>query len=335
MPIRTAFAPCALCDSCVVKSSVIIVSPANAKANNGNWHTAARWARMLARDYAVKIVERWSPERVLPDAMIALHARRSYDSIVRFRKRRADGGLLLALTGTDVYRDIHSDEQAQHSLELADEMIVLQPKAIEELPERLRWKTRVVYQSARSLVPGEKSKRRFNIIQVGHLRHEKDPFTPITALRSLMDESRIRLIHVGGALDREHADAIKLVAKEEPRLTWAGAKDHSRTRRYIKRANLLVIASKMEGGANVIVEAVTSGVPVIASRVSGNVGMLGEDYAGYFEFGNAHDCAALMQRCESDKRFLAKLASQSAKRAKLFAPEREAAGIRAAVKAVL
>jgi putative glycosyltransferase (TIGR04348 family) len=324
-----------LCDSCGVKPSVIIVSPANAKANNGNWHTAARWARMLARDYAVKIVERWSPERVLPDAMIALHARRSYESIVRYRKRRAEGGLLLALTGTDVYRDIHSDEHAQESLELADEMIVLQPKAIEELPEHLRWKTRVVYQSARALVPGEKSKRRFNIIQVGHLRHEKDPFTPITALRTLMDESRIRLVHVGGALDREHADTIKTVAKDEPRLNWAGAKDHLRTRRYIKRSNLLVIASKMEGGANVIVEAVTSGVPVIASKVSGNVGMLGEDYAGYFEFGNAHDCAALMQRCESDKRFFAKLASQCAKRAKLFTPEREAAGIRSAVKSVL
>jgi putative glycosyltransferase (TIGR04348 family) len=235
---------------------------------------------MLIRDYAVKIVERWSPERVLPDAMIALHARRSYDSIARFRKRRADGGLLLALTGTGVYRDIHTDEHAQRSLALADEMVVLQPKAIEELPEHLRWKTRVVYQSARALVPGEKSIRRFNIIQVGHLRHEKDPFTPIAALRTLMDESRIHLIHVGGALDREHADTIKMVAKEEPRLSWAGAKDHSRTRRYIKRANLLVIASKMEGGANVIVEAVTCGVPVIASRVSGNVGMLGDDYAG-------------------------------------------------------
>lgn len=290
---------------------------------------------MLARDYAVKIVERWSPERRLPDAMVALHARRSADSIARFRRHRSEGGLLLALTGTDVYRDIHSDESAQHSLEFADALITLQPKALDELPEHLRWKTRVIFQSARTLVPGEKSKRRFNIIQVGHLRHEKDPFTPITAMRTLMDESRIRLIHVGGALDREHADTIKQVARDEPRLAWVGAKDRSKTRKYIKRANLLVIASKMEGGANVIVEAVTSGVPVIASRVSGNVGMLGDDYAGYFEFGLAHDCAALMQRCESDKRFLAKLASQCAKRAKLFAPEREAAAIRVAVKSVL
>ncbi len=290
---------------------------------------------MLARDYAVKIVERWSPERELPDAMIALHARRSADSIVRFRKRRESGGVLLALTGTDVYRDIHTDESAQHSLELADEMVVLQPKALEELPESLRWKARVVYQSARALVPGDKSKRRFNIIQVGHLRHEKDPFTPITALRTLMDESRIRLIHVGGALDKEHADLIKAVQRDEPRLAWAGAKDRARTRRFIKRSNLLVLASKMEGGANVIVEAVTSGVPVIASDVSGNIGMLGDDYLGYFKFGDAHACAALMQRCESDKKFLAKLAAQCSKRAKLFAPEREAAGIRAAVKSVM
>jgi putative glycosyltransferase (TIGR04348 family) len=318
-----------------VKSKVVIVSPASAKSNNGNWHTAARWARMLSRDYAVKVVERWANERSLPDVLLALHARKSADSIARYRQRRDSGGVLLALTGTDVYRDIHTDETAQASLEFADEMIALQPNAIEELPDSLRWKTRVIYQSARTLIPGEKSKRRFNIIQVGHLRHEKDPFTPITALRTLMDESRIRLIHVGGALDREHADTIKQVARDEPRLAWVGAKDRSKTRKYIKRANLLVIASRMEGGANVIVEAVTSGVPVIASRISGNIGMLGDDYAGYFEFGNAHDCAALMQRCESDKRFLAKLTSQCAKRAKLFAPEREAAGIRAAVKSLV
>jgi putative glycosyltransferase (TIGR04348 family) len=318
-----------------VKPTVVIVSPANAKANNGNWHTAARWARMLSRDYAVKVVERWSVEHPIPNVMIALHARRSADSISRYRRIRESGGVALALTGTDVYRDLEDSDSAQRSLELADELIVLQPKALEVLPECVRWKTRVIYQSARVLIPGEKSKRRFNVIQVGHLRHEKDPFTPITALRTLADESRIRLVHVGGALDREHADAIKTVQKHEPRLKWAGAKDHSRTRRYIKQSNLLVIASKLEGGANVIVEAINSNVPVIASKVSGNVGMLGEDYAGYFKFGDAHACAALMQRCEADPKFLAKLTAQCAKRAKLFTTERETNAIRAVVKSLL
>jgi putative glycosyltransferase (TIGR04348 family) len=318
-----------------VKPKVVIVSPANAKANNGNWHTAARWARMLSRDYAVKVVERFVHEPERADVLLALHARKSADSVARFREQRSTGGVLLALTGTDVYRDIHEDEKAQQTLEFADAMIALQPKAIEELPEALRWKTQVIFQSARALIPGEKSTRHFNVIQVGHLRHEKDPFTPITALRTLMDESRIRLTHVGAALDREHADTMKTVALEEPRLRWVGAKDRSRTRGYIKRAHVLVIASRMEGGANVIVEAVTSGVPVIASRISGNVGMLGDDYAGYFEFGNAHDCAALMQRCETDQRFFAKLKLQCAKRAKCFTPEREAAAIRRAVHSLV
>jgi putative glycosyltransferase (TIGR04348 family) len=318
-----------------VKPTVVIVSPANAKANNGNWHTAARWARMLSRDYAVKVVERWSVERPIPDVLIALHARRSADSIARYRRARPLGGVLLVLTGTDVYRDLKDSDSAQRSVTLADALVVLQPKALDELRDEAHWKARVVYQSARVLTPGEKSKRRFNVIQVGHLRHEKDPFTPITALRTLPEESRIRLIHVGGALDREHADAIKTVQKHEPRLKWAGAKDHSRTRRYIKQSNLLVLASKMEGGANVIVEAITSGVPVIASKVSGNIGMLGEDYAGYFKFGDSHACAALMQRCEADPKFFAKLSAQCAKRLKLFTPEREANGIRAAVKSLL
>ena len=315
-----------------MKPSVVIVSPANAKANNGNWHTAARWARFLSRDYAVNVVQSWSVGDARPDAMLALHARRSAASMAQFRQVRIAGGLILALTGTDVYGDIHSDEAAQRSLQLADRLVLLQTNAMFELPEALRPKCVVVYQSAATLTPGTRSTRHFNIVQVGHLRHEKDPFTPITALRLLPAESRIRLMQIGTALDAHHADTMAVVLQHEPRLRWLGGLTRAQTRQHIKRAHLLVIASKMEGGANVIVEAITAGTPVIASHISGNIGMLGEDYPGYFPYADAAACAALMRRAESDVRFMKQLAAACAKRAKLFAPEREAAAIRACVK---
>lgn len=314
-----------------MKPSVLIVSPANAKANNGNWHTAARWARFLSRNYAVNIVQQWTVKEVLPDVMLALHARRSAESMAQFRQTRAHGGLILALTGTDVYADIHTDESAQRSLALADRLIVLQPNAIAELPEMYRHKCDIVFQSATSLTPGRPAARHFEVVQVGHLRHEKDPFTPITALRQLPTDSRIRLLHIGTALDSHHADTLAVVLKHEPRLHWLGGLTRAQTRQRIKRAQLLVIASKMEGGANVIVEAVTAGTPVIASHISGNIGMLGEDYPGYFPFGDAAGCAALMRRAETDARFMKQLTSACAKRAKLFAPEREMAAIRGTV----
>ena len=316
-----------------MKPSVVIVSPANAKANNGNWHTAARWARFLSRDYAVNVVQSWSVGDAQPDAMLALHARRSAASMAQFRQVRIAGGLILALTGTDVYGDIHSDEAAQRSLQLADRLVLLQTNAMFELPEALRPKCVVVYQSAATLTPGTRSSRHFNIVQVGHLRHEKDPFTPITALRLLPAESRIRLMQIGTALDAHHADTMAVVLQHEPRLRWLGGLTRAQTRQHIKRAHLLVIASKMEGGANVIVEAITAGTPVIASRISGNIGMLGEDYPGYFPFGDVQACASLMQRAETDSRFMKQLTVACAKRATLFAPEREATAIRAVVGA--
>jgi putative glycosyltransferase (TIGR04348 family) len=319
----------------VVKPRVVIVSPANAKANNGNWHTAARWARFLARDYAVKIVERWTAPDEVPEVLLALHARRSSPSLLNYRAVRPSGGVLLALTGTDVYRDIHDDELAKQSLDIADRMIVLQSAALAELSAEHRKKCDVVYQSAAFLKPAPRYVTRFDLVQVGHLRHEKDPFTPITALRNLPAGSRIRLTHIGNPLDQHHADTMKIVTRDEPRLVWLGGLGHAATRQRIKRAHALVIASVMEGGANVIVEAITSGVPVIASDISGNRGMLGDDYPGYFPLGDAVACAKLMHRVETEAAFYKRLCRAAAKRAQWFAPHRETAAIRAAVAKLL
>ncbi len=89
-----------------------------------------------------------------------------------------------------------------------------------------------------------------------------------------------------------------------------------------------MISSRMEGGANVIVEAVTAGTPVLASRISGNEGMLGTDYAGYYPVGDAVALAALLHRADTDPAYYLLLQTQCAARAPLFAPEREAAGVR-------
>lgn len=318
-----------------MSSSVVIVSPGTAIANNGNWQTAARWARFLSPQHAVRVCERWREGDVLPDVMIALHARRSADSIACFRRRRAHGRLLVALTGTDVYRDIHDDEAAQQSLARADRLLVLQSRALDELTPKQRIKASVLYQSAPTLKPAVRGVRHFDIVQVGHLRHEKDPFTPITALRHLPRDSRIRLTHIGTALDGQHGETMATVCRSEPRLRWLGGLGHAATRQRIKRAHLLVIASRMEGGANVIVEAITSSVSVIASDVSGNVGMLGEHYPGYFPFADATACAQLMLRCERDAGFRARIERACEARAPLFAPEREARGIRAVVARLL
>ena len=79
----------------------------------------------------------------------------------------------------------------------------------------------------------------------------------------------------------------------------------------------------MRRGTNVVGEAVALAVPVIASRIPGNVGLLGEDYPGYFRPRDTRGLAALLRRAESDPRVLRKLAAACHKRLPLFRPQRE------------
>ena len=312
-------------------SQLTIVSPALQDANNGNWQTAQRWAHLLSDTYRTRIVQHWPDSDVIaftaghtPDTvLLALHARRSADSVAAWHAQRGSKGLVVALTGTDLYRDIHTDNVAQRSLDLAEKLIVLQPLGLNALPSRYHAKTHVVLQSTTSRKTLHKTARHLRAVMVGHLRDEKSPQTLFAAARLLKPEDGILIEHIGAGLDEKLAqDAIKTRAACA-HYTWLGALKHTQTRAKIQRAHVLVHASKMEGGAHVIMEAVCSGTPVIASRIDGNVGMLGAQYDGYFALGDAQALAKLLLRCRGDSAFLDHLRAQCALRAPLFAPQAE------------
>jgi putative glycosyltransferase (TIGR04348 family) len=305
---------------------ILIVSPASARENNGNWQTASRWQRFLVQSgrYRVTLAQGWEPGQPAPDLLIALHARRSAAALAAFAQAHPDRPRLLVLTGTDVYRDIHEDAAALASLVHADALVALQPRAIDELPPAARAKASVIYQSAPALRRARADA--CDVAMIGHLRAEKDPLTFMRASRLVM-ASGLRLLHVGGVLDPELGEAARQAQADNPCYRWLGALPHMRTRRLLRRCRAMVICSRMEGGANVIIEAVTSGVPVLASDISGNRGMLGEDYAGYFAPGDAVALARLLERVALDPRFHAQLLRQCAARRRLFAPARERAAL--------
>lgn len=305
---------------------IALITPYLAQARNGNAHTAARWARCLrALGHRVHVAVTWDGRAA--DMMIALHARRSAASIQRYAAACPGRPLIVVLTGTDLYRDIRVDAAAQRALQWATRLVVLQARGLDELTPVLRAKAAVIYQSAPSLKPAARPKRRFDVCVAAHLREEKDPLRAAYASGLLPAASRIRVRHVGQALDPEWTVEAERCAQDFPRWHWLGSRSHGETRRAIARSHLLVNSSRMEGGAIVIIEAVTAGVPVLASRIPGNEGMLGLDYAGFFPLGDEGALAALLRRCETDPAFYAELKQQCATRAALFLPERECAAI--------
>lgn len=280
-----------------------LVTPVAPQSRQGNRTTALRWARILrSLGHRVKISQEFKGQSC--DLLIALHARRSYASIARFRDIYPTLPLIVALTGTDLYGDIHTNSEAQHSLQLASRLIVLQPTGFDELPEELRAKTRVVFQSAVGLkTPSVKSKTTFDVCVLAHLRPVKDPLRAAMASRFLPSSSRIRILQVGKALSEEMAERAHAEAAANPRYQWLGELPRWQARRVLARSHVMVLSSTMEGGANAVSEALAVSIPVLASYIPGSIGLLGADYPGYFPVADTLALKQLLQRAETDERF--------------------------------
>jgi putative glycosyltransferase (TIGR04348 family) len=291
---------------------------------NGNWQTAQRWARMLrSADYQVTVTDSFTGQAA--DVMIALHARRSAASVQRWAMERPGHAQAVVLTGTDLYGDIHIDPAAQRSLALADRLVVLHEGAVADLPLAYRPKALVCLQSTPARATLVKTTQHLRALMVGHLRDEKQPRTYFAAARLLAKRADIALDHIGAALDPALGLQASATQAACPGYRWLGTLPHAATRARIQRAHVLVHPSRVEGGAHVVIEAIRSGTPVLASRIAGNVGLLGSDYAGYFEPGDAAGLAALLLQGRDEPTILATLRAQCAARAPLFAPEHERA----------
>lgn len=312
---------------------IAIVTPAGRASKSGNRNTAVRWAGFLRElGHRVRVQVQWDGSPA--DLLLALHARKSHASIREFARVHPGRPVILALTGTDLYRDIRFDADAQASMSVARRMIVLQEEGLGELPAALRRKTRVVRQSAKPVARRPPLKSCFEVCVIGHLREEKDPFRCALALAHVPATSRIRITHLGRAMSGEMESIARNLMAREHRYRWLGEIPHWRARQVLSRSRLLVVSSRMEGGANVVSEAIASGVPVVASRVSGNVGMLGPRYFGYYPVEDEKALAGLLTRAELNPAFLRRLGAQCAARRPLFTARQEKAALAALLREI-
>jgi putative glycosyltransferase (TIGR04348 family) len=313
---------------------ILVVTPAARGSRKGNRVTALRWAAHLrALGHRVALATSFDgapsdrpstgPGRTEWDLLVALHATRSFPAVARWRRLRPGAPLVVGLTGTDLYEDLHTSADAQRSLELATRLVVLQPAGVEALPPAFRHKAHVIVQSARAAPPAPVAPGVFQVCLLAHLRRVKDPFLGAAAVRRLPARSRIRLVHLGAALDAGDAERARAEAAANPRYEWLGDRPRAAALATLAGSGLLLVTSRLEGGSNAVSEAVAAGVPVLSTRVDGTVGLLGPDYPGYFPVADAGALAALLLRAEEDPRFLASLRSGVARVGHLVAPARE------------
>lgn len=312
-----------------------MITPAAPGSKAGNRATAERWQALLEQvGHRVSIVTAYQGEPC--DLFLALHAWRSREAVRLFRETWPDNPLVVALTGTDIYQHQHEyPEQTLYSMQAADALIGLHAQVGDDIPGAFRDKLVTLFQSADKPTSQTgtvfSESPYFDICVIGHLRAEKDSLRAAKAARLLPADSRIRVSCAGKPHNDHWENLAKQELKDNPRFRWLGELEKTDIARLMAESQLLVMSSVMEGGANVVSEACRAGLPVIASDISGNTGLLGEDYRGYYPVGDTQALAEVLERAENDSRFVEQLREQVGQLASRFTPEKELASLEQAL----
>jgi putative glycosyltransferase (TIGR04348 family) len=301
---------------------ITIVTPRRPGASSGNDVTAARWRRRFEElGHTVEIIALTADEgdgfvvRDLdlgtdPDLIVVIHARRCAAAVATSQATAPDRPVVVALAGTDLYGDLPEDADARAAIDTADHLVVLQAAAIERLAgfdPALAAKAHVVHQSVDGPIPPRREPEGFVVAVLAHLRDVKDPLLAARAAARLPAASRVRVVHAGAAHDDSWEAAARREERDNPRYRWLGELPREEARELLAGATVLACTSLLEGGANVVTEAIALGVPVVGTAIDGNRGLLGADYPGLVAVGDDEALSGLLGRLETDSGALAEL----------------------------
>tara|TARA_B100000674_G_scaffold391404_1_gene335406 strand:- start:4235 stop:5200 length:966 start_codon:yes stop_codon:yes gene_type:complete len=306
--------------------NIVIITPAPKGSRSGNRASANRWAAIFRNlGHKVKVLTEYSGEDT--DFMVALHAWRSANSIKKFSEMHPDLPLVVVLTGTDAYRFINTHKKTTtDSLKVATIIVGINHLIKNILPKEYLSKLRVIVQSAKPNLNRRPLKRLFNVCFAGHLREEKDPETLFEAIRELPKISKIKVNAYGKAHSKKWEKIAIDEMKKNDRFQWHGEISHANLRNKFSSSHLLISTSIMEGGANVISEAIMADLPIIASDIDGNIGLLGQDYPGYFKVKNAKSLKDKLLQIETNPKSYNDLIRKCISLKSNFKPENEMSG---------
>ncbi len=305
---------------------IALVSPSVAGVTTGNLRSAEDYLGVFRRlGHRVAVSRTWSGEPT-PDVLVALHGAKSHAAITRFRAAHPDKPIVLVLTGTDIYPE--PDSKTLESMAIADRMVSLQDRAPRKIPDDLRHKNRTILHGAAPSgnKTSNKSEDPFDIVVAGHLRDVKDPMRAAYAARLVPPSSKIRIRHAGAILDEKYRALVARELRENHRYESLGQLSPDDLKAVTARSQLMIVSSINEGGARIVGESIVDGTPVLSSRIDGVVGLLDEDYPGYFPVRGTEELAALMSKVESDRPFRARLQAAARLREDRFDPARQVAG---------
>lgn len=315
---------------------ILIFSPKTPDSRAGNFTTASRWQKLLqSAGHRVQIgFDSTLTNFDDVDLLIGLHATRSAKMILRFRKRHPNRSAMIALTGTDLYRDLTRPRKPATAIKALDQcsrILILQPLMAKRLPKKWRRKSQLVMMDVAAKAKPNRTwvPNRANVCVIGHLRYEKDPFRAEMAVRSLPDEFSIRVSHAGASLIPADPKGIRIKQRQHrnENWKWLNSIPQSQVLKLMQRSDLLVNSSRIEGAPNVLFEAMAVGLPMLLSNIDGHVGVMGQGYPGYFPVGDTRKLRELLIQTAHDKSYRQKLANATKAQAKTYRAGREKAAL--------
>ena len=292
-------------------AAIEVVVPRFATDQSGNSVTARRYIDLFADlGHRSTLVTQPSGRG---EVVVALNAYRTASAI---RSAATAGSpVIVVLTGTDVYKFLNTHRSVVlDALDRADCLVGLNDRIGLDLEPRHRARLDIIHEGAsRPALARSPSSTEFAVVVIGHLREEKDPRTVVAATQNLPSGSRVVVDHYGAAHTDDWAEWARAAQLSNKRYRWHGEVQQGDIHAIYAQSHLLVNSSIIEGGSNVISEAVMSGLAILASDIPGNIGVLGENYPGYFPVGDAVQLQQALLGLEQEPERLAELTSSVVK----------------------
>lgn len=272
-----------------------------------------------------------------PDIIHGFHAYKT-GRIVQVLKKRTGLPLVMSLRGTDFNIDLFDKRRRPvvvKTLEMADKIIVFAPFTrdiiLNEVP-RLKKNNIHIIPHAVSL-----EKKAYHVLDALNLKKSHFIFfvpagirgvknvdlalKPIKRLKKQYPE--IRLVYAGSVIDKRSGQSFIKKIKGLDWVTYLGAVPHERMYALYRASHVVVNSSLSEGMPNSILEAMSLGKPVLASKIPGNRAIIKDKKDGLL-FEGEEEFEKKAEKLLKDKDLRKRLGQEAKKRIQLaHSPKKE------------